>query len=242
MAVRLTQPPVRENAAYDSSWMRGTVQIWANTLQFFVRLPLTLCLAVFAAFIGCATRVPHTEPPPTMANGTYVDLQPGWRIRTVTPILRSGKFMPDFKATAVADGAIELSAGDDFIGYETSYYLVTSGKQSGIAVAFASAENTIDGKTYRQAQPLVRVFDFSGSARYMRLIFLTRVSRADHNQAILVAASLDDLNRLTQQVESDPAKYCGSQWESHCTWVPEGISVQAERRDPAHRKNWIPVP
>jgi hypothetical protein len=103
------------------------------------------------------------------------------------------------------------------------------------------SEKTIDGKTSRQEQPAVRLFDFSGSAWYVRLVFFTRVSRADHNQAILAAASLEDLNRLTQQVEADPAAYCRSHEESHCAWVPEGISVQAEKRDPAHRKNWVPV-
>jgi hypothetical protein len=210
-------------------------------LRFFVRFKLTLCLPVIAAFIGCATRVPHTEPPPTTASPNYVDLQPGRRIRTVTPILNSGKFKPEFKETAVAGSAMELSAGDDFIGYETSYYAVTPGKDSGVAVAFVSSENTINGRTSRQAQPLVRLFDFSGSTRYVRLVLLTRVSRADHNQAILATASMEDLNGLTQQVEADPAAYCRSQGESHCAWVPEGISVQAEKRDPAHRKNWVPV-
>jgi len=45
-----------------------------------------------------------------------VDLQAGWRIRAVTPILKSGKYKPELKETAVAGSGVELSAGDDFIG------------------------------------------------------------------------------------------------------------------------------
>src|SRR5271157_1207634 len=154
--------------------------------QFPAGLPLFLCLAVTATLVGCAMHVPHAQPPP-VADRSYVDLQPGWRIRTVTPILKSGKYKPELKETAVVGGAMELSAGDDFIGYETSYYAVMSGQDSGVTIALVSAESTVNGKTSRKPQPLVRLFDFSVDARYVRIIFLTRVSPADHNQAILAA-------------------------------------------------------
>jgi hypothetical protein len=184
--------------------------------------------------------VPHAQPPP-VADRSYVDLQPGWRIRTVTPILKSGKYKPELIETADAGGSVGLSAGGGFIGYETSYYAVTSGQGPGVGIEFVSAETTIDGKTSRKPQPLLRLFDFSVNARYVRIIFLMRVSAADHNQAILAAGRPDNLNRLTQQVEADPAANCRSQGETQCVWVPEGIAVRPEKRDPAHPKNWIPA-
>ena len=101
-------------------------------LRFFVRFKFTVSLPVLAGLIGCAAPIPVTEPPPTTASPNYVDFQPGWRIRTVTPILNSGKFKPEFKETAVAGAGAQLSAGDDFIGYETSYYAVMPGKDSGV--------------------------------------------------------------------------------------------------------------
>jgi hypothetical protein len=193
-----------------------------------------------AAVLGCAARVPHTSLPPPVGR-SFIDLQPGWRIRTVTPILKSGTYLPEFKETALVGGTVEITTGDDLIGYETSYYTVVPGKESGVAIAFASAENTINGRTSRKPQPLVRLFDFSPSAQYVRLVFLTRVSRADHNQAVLAASDMAALDNLTQQVEADPAANCKSQGESYCMWVPEGIAVRPEKRDPAHRNNWIPA-
>lgn len=204
------------------------------------RVHLPLCVAVTAAFLGCAARVPHTEPPPAIGR-SFVDLQSGWRIRTVTPILKSGKYLPEFKETGVSGGTVEFATGDDLIGYETSYYAVVPGKESGIAIAFVSAEATISGKRSRQPEPRVRLFDFSPRAQYVRLVFLTRVSRADHNQAILAASDITTLDNLTQQVEADPAANCTSQGGSYCQWVPEGIAVRPEKRDPAHRRQWIPA-
>jgi hypothetical protein len=215
------------------SCCRGTVDVPT-------RAHLSLCLAVTAAVLGCAARVPHTEPAPIIQR-SYVDLQPGWRIRTVTPVLKSGKYKPEFKETAVAGGMPELSAGDDFLGYETSCYAVTPGSNSGVEVVFVSAETTINGEASRQPEPRVRLFDFSASAQYVRLVFLTRVSRADHNQAILAASDMPALDNLTRQVEADPAANCKSQGENYCMWVPEGTAVRPEKRDPAHRKHWIPA-
>jgi len=213
---------------------RGTDRLPSPT-----RLQMFLCLAVTAVGIGCATRVPRTEPSPNIGH-SYVDLQPGWRVRTVTPILKSGKYKPELKEMATPRGAAELSAGDDFVGYETSYYAVVPGEESGVTIAFVSAARTINGKTSRQSQPLVRLFDFSGS-QYVRIVFLMRVSQADHNQAILAAATPDDLDRLTQRVEADPAINCTPHVQSYCTWVPEGMAVRPEKRDPAHRNGWVPA-
>jgi len=189
---------------------------------------------------GCAKHIQHAEPPPIL-NRSYVDLEVGWRIMTVTPILRSGKYKPEIKETSSANGGAELSAGDDFIGYEISYYEVTPGKQYGVAIEFVAAENKINGKASRQAQPRARLFDLSSDVGFIRLVFLTRASRADHNQAILAAADLEELNRLTEALETDTAAICESQRESHCEWIPEGISVQPEKRDPQRPKKWVPA-
>lgn len=203
---------------------------------------LSACLGMATLCIACAT--PHTKVPPAPDGNAfrrYADVQPGWRIRVVTPILKSGKYKPELKEIGTTGNAVELSAGDDLVGYETSYYSVSPGKESGVAIAFVSASNTINGKTTRKPLPLVRLFDFPASARYVRLVFLMRVSVADHNQAILAATNLDELNHLTDEVESDPAANCKSQGESYCTWVPEGIAVRLEKTDPDHRNNYVPA-
>lgn len=207
--------------------------------RFPRQLSLPLCFGLASVLSGCVPRIRPVEPPPSM-DQSYVDLQPGWRLRVVTPILKSGKYKADFQETPASGGGVQLAVGDDFVGYETSYYQVGAA-ESGVVVRFSSAKVTVNGNESPRAQPLVRLFDLPTSARCVRLVFLTRVSRADHNQAILAAAGIDELNRLTSQVMADPATNCRSQGESYCGWVPEGIAVRAEKRDPAHRKDWIPA-
>jgi hypothetical protein len=159
----------------------------------------------------------------------------------VTPVLKSGKYVTDFKEMPSSGGAIELSAGDDFVGYETSFYRVSPSAQSGVSIEFMSSAVTVDGKDSQKQQPIVRLFQMPAASRHVRLVFLTRVSRADHNQAILAAAELDELDRLTRLVEADPATSCRVQDSSYCEWVPDGVAVRAEKIDPVHRRNWIPA-
>lgn len=201
---------------------------------------ITISLALAAISPGCVRHRPPVAPPPPVAR-TYVDLQPGWRIRVVTPVLKSGKYMTEFKEMPSSTSAMELSAGDDFVGYETSYYRVTRARGSGIFIEFISSAVTIEGKESRKPRPIVRLFDIPASARRVRLVFLTRVSRADHNQAILAASELNDLDRLTELVQFDPPANCKTQANTYCEWVPEGIAVRAEKSDPAHRRKWIPA-
>ena len=172
-----------------------------------------------------------------------MDLRPGWRIRVVTPVLKSGRYIADFKQTSPTNGAVELSAGDDFVGYETSYYRVLRAAQSGVYIEFMSSTVTIEGKESQKSQPIVRLFQIPREARHVRLVFLTRVSRADHDQAILGATELDKLDRLTELVEADPAANCRPQPDkAYCEWIPKGISVRAEKPDAGHRRSWIPAP
>jgi hypothetical protein len=204
------------------------------------RYCILFCLGITVVGAGCVRHVPPVEPVPAAVR-TYVDLQPGWRIRVVTPVLRSGKYMADLRAMPSSAGAIGLSAGDDFVGYETSFYRVSPTAQSDLSIEFVSSTVTIEGKVSQKQQPIVRLFQMPAAARHARLVFLTRVSGADHNQAILAAAELDELDRLTKLVEADPTTNCRSQDNSYCEWVPEGIAVSAEKLDPAHRRNWIPA-
>ena len=140
----------------------------------------------------------------------------------MTPVLKSGKYIADFREMPSSGGAIELSAGDDFVGYETSYYRVSPAAQSGVSVEFMSSTVTIEGKKSQKQQPIVRLFQMPAAVRHVRLVFLTRVSRADHNQAILAAAELDELDRLTKLVEADPATNCRSKTTAIASGCPKG--------------------
>lgn len=201
---------------------------------------LFLCFAIAASLPGCAYRAVHSDAKPFVDRG-YVDLQPGWRIRVITPILKSGKFKVQLHEIAGSNDPLAVATGDDFLGFETSYYAVNAREGTGVAIAFASAELKKEGKTVRQTRPLITLFDLPENAHYVRLVFLVRVSQADHDQVILAANDPGELDALTQRVQANPVENCTKSAESFCSWVPEGISVQPEKLESARRKNWVPA-
>ncbi|OLE12183.1 MAG: hypothetical protein AUG89_08130 [Acidobacteria bacterium 13_1_20CM_4_56_7] len=193
-----------------------------------------------AALTGCAARTPH-ENMGTPINRSYVDLEPGWRIRVVTPILKSGTFKVQTEQVRNSAGMIELKTSDDFTGFEIDYYAVNALNRHRPFIEFSSAVATRNGKRTKPSQPLFPLFDLPATVHYVRLLFLTRVSQNEHDQAILAASSVAELDALTRRVEPSPAENCKPQPEGICSWVPDGISVQPEKRTHASRETWVPA-
>lgn len=205
-----------------------------------ILLVVLLVVAMAICVTGCAVRKPHEEMG-AFVDKSYIDLEPGWRIRVVTPVLRSGKFKMQPKEFHAEGTTVALQTGGDFLGYETDYYAVSARNGNGIAVRFGSAEFTSNGKSSKRSQPLVPLFDLPENVRYVRLLFLTRVSQTEHDQAILASSSLADLDALQRRVEDSPAENCKIQPEGICSWVPPGIAIQPEKRIAASDKKWIPA-
>ncbi len=201
---------------------------------------IILLVVAMACVTGCARRQPHDEMG-AFVDKSYIDLEPGWRVRVVTPILRSGKFKMQPKEFHAEDKTVALQTGGDFLGYETDYYAVNAQNGGGVVVRFGSAEFTSNGESSKRSQALVPLFDLPENVRYVRLLFLTRVSQTEHDQAILGSSSLADLDGLRKRVEESPAKNCKIQPEGICSWVPAGIAVQPEKRTPTSGKAWIPA-
>ncbi len=201
---------------------------------------MLLGVAMAISVAGCAVHKPH-EDMGAFVDKSYVDLEPGWRIRVVTPILSSGKFKMQPKEFHAGGKTEALQAGGDFLGYETDYYAVSARNGNGVVVRFGSAEFTGNGKSSKRSQPLVPLFDLPESVRYVRLLFLTRASQTEHDQPILGSSSLADLDALRKRVEESPPENCKIQPEGVCSWVPAGIAVQPEKRIPAGGKTWIPA-
>ncbi|MDE3135939.1 MAG: hypothetical protein KGL59_05170, partial [Acidobacteriota bacterium] len=118
-----------------------------------------------------------------------------------------------------------IKTGDEFIGYQVAYYSVKVRPKGGVSIRFASARLDEKGKSKEQSQPWFRLFDLPPNMRFVRLVFLTRVSEHDHNQGILAAPSIEELDRLTRTVEADPEKNCRAYADALCSWVPLGIAV-----------------
>jgi hypothetical protein len=223
------------------------------------RLFLPVCVLLSAFQLACARRAAQIPAPPVLAplaadlseglhaspaavdRGGFVDLRPGWRLRVVTPLLKSGAFALPVSALKVSGNTVTLSAGDEFEGYETAYYAVAPHPKGGVMISFASAEVTKQGQSAPQPRPALPLFKLPRGARLVRLVFLTRVSQTDHDMAVLAAGDIAELDRLTTAVQANPGA-CVVAGRSDCAWIPPGIAVRAEARaDAPGAERWDPV-
>ena len=180
-----------------------------------------LVAAICASLSACGTHRRQPEPPP-ITNLGYIDLQPGWRIRVVAPILKSSGYKVRLEEVRNENGTITMKTSKDFEGYESDCCEIRRN----------------DGSRHNPAHPLVSIFDLLRNAKYVRLLFLTRSSDRDHDQAVLTASFPEQLNLLTNQVQSDPVENCKTQSESSCIWVPAGVAVRPEKK---RGREWVPA-
>ena len=177
---------------------------------------------------------------------SYLDLQPGWRLRAIVPLTKSGTFLPVTRLDQAQEGterpgAITLSAGSEFAGYETQFYAVEP-RRRGVHVAFASATAAKNGKSEPRSEPAVDLFEYLVKDRYLRLIFLQRASRTDHNMAVVGGAQQAALEELTERVQENP-EACLREREAVCWWIPAGIALRAEKpkNDGSGNAEWEPA-
>ena len=135
-----------------------------------------------------------------------------------------------------------LSVGTDFLGYETAFYSVRARSGAGVRVEFNSAEVTKEGQTTLQPRPVAHLFRLPRGARFVRLIYLVRMSAADHDMAVATASDTDSLELLTTRLLAGPAEACKSEGRSSCSWIPQGIAVVPEvRRTVDGLWQWTPA-
>jgi hypothetical protein len=65
--------------------------------------------------------------------------------------------------------------------------------------------------------------------RHVRLLYMQKVSQADHNMAVLAATDRQRLQALTQRVQAAPEAECRGNRNEYCEWIPAGVAVRAER-------------
>lgn len=191
---------------------------------------------------SCGHKLPVSVPPDHLeGNLGYVDLQPGWRLRVVVPILRSGGYTLPMIARA-EDKTVAVSTGKDFIGYETDYYAIQRGNEAGIRMEFSRAELVEGGKSSRRAKPILQVFRWPSDLQFARLVYLIRESQADHDLVLVAAADQTTLSQLTAHIMSDATAVCADTALSICRRIPKGVAVIPEqRRKISGMARWGPV-
>jgi hypothetical protein len=184
-------------------------------------------MAALLTTAGCSRRnvvTPTAPVAPGMAKSDdYIDLEPDWKLRIVVPLLKSGGFLP--KLTAEPDGSYSAA---DLIGYEVSYYTVKDKGNTSVRLQFVSAEATRDDKTVPEKHAPTLPFSLPRRAGHIRLVYLVRVSQADHNMAIVASKRPDDLNAFTKRLKENP-DICNEKTNVFCSWVPAGVAVRPEK-------------
>ncbi len=171
----------------------------------------------------------------------YIDLQSGWRLRVTTPLLKSGGYRLRVVQEQVEENTVTLSAGEDFEGYETTFYAVEPRRGGGVRIGFVSAEMTKEGKSVPQVRPKELLFRLPPSTRMVRLIYLTRVSQFDHDMAVVAASEIGTLEKLTREVQIRQDA-CKSDDKSFCSWIPAGVAVRPEMQAKVgNAEQWVPV-
>lgn len=191
------------------------------------RVISTCTLAASLLLSGCTHRVVKNSPPPPDAGRTgergYVDLQPGAVLRVVVPILKSGAYVLPDSSFEQHGTTIVVHDKGDFIGFERDFYDVRPRHPAGIQLQFRHAEITENGATrveHRAALPLVSEL---AAFRYVRIVFLQRLSATDHDQALVGANDENLLARLTREVIGGAG--CSAERGGFCEWVPLGVAV-----------------
>ncbi len=184
--------------------------------------------ALLLGTIGCSRNTVHIPSPivDSPADNSYVDLAGGWRLRILVPLVKSGGNIVATNCTQQRGNVIVCSA-PNLIGYQVSYYSAYPSSKGKVNLRFISAETTIDAKTVQERNPLPLPFHIPTKAQHIRLVYLVRVSEADHDMAITAGKNREVLNVFTKRLKEDP-NVCEQVGEVFCTWVPKGISVTPE--------------
>jgi hypothetical protein len=168
---------------------------------------------------------------PDVLRGGYVDLGPHHRLKVVSPILREGTppGASTLEATTVSGNGktltVDVKSSANFLGYETAWWNIEPRPdRMGLLFVAGTAEARIGDKVTEEAQPRFNYLRFSPDAAYFRLFFLTRISHADHDIAILSARSLPELDDETAKLEENP-NACGTPAKPLCVLVPKEVAV-----------------
>jgi hypothetical protein len=191
-----------------------------------------MCSTILVTSAGCSRKIVSVPVASNIAKpDDYMDLEPEWKLRIVVPLLKSGGFRPAVSGQQTDGNTISMSA-EDLLGYEVFHYVANGKSASRVRLVFVSAEATRDGKTVPEAHAPALPFALPQRREHIRLVYLVRVSQADHNMAIVAAKRLDALTAFTKRLRENPGVCAEKEEDIFCSWVPAGIAVRPESRMP----------
>lgn len=191
--------------------------------------------------VSCSVKTPVQVPanagnvrPPE----AYLDLEPGWRLRAVGAVMRSGSISPAGEVMQQEDLNLTMKASKDLLGYETDYFAVEK-KGKGVQVRFASGERVVEGKTLPVDKPMAAMLRLPEGMGQVRMLYLLEASVVNHSMAVLAGKTREDVDALTKAVQANPETACVAGARSVCEWMPPKVAVRAEK--PGTAGTWVPV-
>lgn len=198
-----------------------------------------IVLAGASLIIVACARKPNLAPAvPVAPRGiTHLDLQPAWRLRVVAGLSKVGGGPYQ---TTLSGSRLTVTLPKDELpsAYERAYYAVTN-RNGCLAVRPGSAEIVRKGQPAPILLARVATIPKLSCAKHLRLVYSLAVSNADHQMAILGANDRTKLDAVTVQLQTDPDRACRDTKGLACRWIPQGVSVQAERPAPAGVNAWV---
>jgi hypothetical protein len=168
---------------------------------------------------------------PDVLRGGYVDLGPHHRLKVVSPVFREGApaGASSLETTSVSGNnrtlTVDVKTSADFLGYENAWFAVQPRPDSmGVRFVAGPAELHIAGKVTEELQSRFNYFQFAPDAVYFRLFFLTRLSGADHDIAILSARTRAELDEQTTKLRENSSA-CGTPAQPLCILIPKEVAV-----------------
>ena len=116
-----------------------------------------------------------------------INLEPGFRLKVVAPLLQPGVREVKIVQSAGANGGPLEFTAEGLDGYETSYYAVQPREGGGVQFALSSVEQNRMNVITHPDEPAGFHFHLVSNARYFRLMFLRRASIADRDISLLGA-------------------------------------------------------
>lgn len=219
--------PARPRASCKRLRLDGACLVKTRQSQIFQKALALVGLGTLL-LCGCGPRMAKiAEPAVAQNSNSYLDLQAGGQLRVLLPILKSGGYVPATSSTSSDQDHTIILRAADLEGYELVHYAV-KGKHNGrVELRLTSVELVKEGKVVERPQNVKLPFALPQKAAYIRLIYLVRSSRSDHDMAIVASRNKAFLENLTARVEEDPQQ-CEASREATCEWVPKGISVRPE--------------
>jgi len=93
----------------------------------------------------------------------------------------------------ITDNTITVRTGDDWAGYQVEVYTIETETTGALRVEFRSAQVVKKGGSSERQSDQAPLLGPPHSARFLRLLYATRVSQSDHDMVLVGADQLEPL-------------------------------------------------